>query len=270
MTNDPEVLAAAARYRLVLGRQRQRGRLGSRRGSGVGSSLEFLDYRDYVPGDDLRHLDWRGYARTEQLRIRLHQEEVAPYVDVLVDGSASLATTPAKELAARQLVALLRECGRREVAAVRCLQLGGGPTGAADPVFAAPATGPALPALPLRQGGVRVLVTDGLWEGDPGPFLHRLFAGASCCHCVQVLDPWELDPSADGALTLVDVEDGGRAEVQLGGRVLATYRERLQRLIDGLRRTVLGLGGSHALVPAAALATMCARDLLPAGVLEPA
>ena len=51
-----EVAAAAARYRLRLGTVRYRGRTGSRRGLGVGSSLEFLDFRDYVPGDDLRAL----------------------------------------------------------------------------------------------------------------------------------------------------------------------------------------------------------------------
>ncbi len=85
-----EVAEAVARYRLDLGAQRFRGRAGDRRGHGVGSSQEFFDFRDYVPGDDLRHLDWRGYARTEQLRIRLHQEEVAPHVDVLLDTSASM------------------------------------------------------------------------------------------------------------------------------------------------------------------------------------
>ena len=47
-------------------------------GRGPGSSLEFLDFRDYVPGDDLRHVDWRAYARTDSLKVRLFREEVSP------------------------------------------------------------------------------------------------------------------------------------------------------------------------------------------------
>ena len=41
---------------------------GSRRGRRVGAGLEFADHRDYVPGDDLRYLDWNLYGRLERLR----------------------------------------------------------------------------------------------------------------------------------------------------------------------------------------------------------
>ncbi len=265
-----EVAAAAARYRLRLGTVRYRGRSGSRRGLGVGSSLEFLDFRDYVPGDDLRHVDWRGYARTNELRIRLHQEEVAPYVDVLVDTSASMASTAVKERAVRALAQVLPRWAKREGAAARVLGLGGGAVDPASLGFAEASTGPVLPTVPLRPASVRVLVTDGLWQGDPVPLLQRAMAGASQFACVQVLDPWELAPTADGATTLVDVETGERREVQLDVRSVATYGERLQRLCAGLRACVLGQGGVFVQVEAAALSAMCARELIAAGVLEPA
>lgn len=267
---DAEVAAAAARYRLRLGTVRYRGRTGSRRGLGVGSSLEFLDFRDYVPGDDLRHVDWRAYARTNELRIRLHQEEVAPYVDVLVDPSASMVSTAAKERAVRALVQVLPRWARREGAAARVLVLGGSAVDPAGIGFTDAATAPALPTTALRPSSVRVLVTDGLWQGDPVPLLQRAMAGASQFACVQVLDPWELSPTADGATTLVDVETGDRREVQLDARSLTIYRERLQRLCDGLRGCVLGQGGVFVQVEAAALPAMCARELIAAGVVEPA
>lgn len=265
-----EVAAVAGRYRLALGGQRFRGRAGGRRGHGVGSSMEFLDFRDYTPGDDLRYVDWRGYARTEQLRVRLHQEEVSPFVDVLVDGSASLAATAAKEHAARVLLAALQRWAHREGATARLLQLGAGQVVAETLQFVATEALPELPAVPLRPGGVRVLVTDALWDGDPVPLLRRLIAGASRFFCLQLLDPWELQPTADGATTLLDCESGGRAEVQLDARTIADYCARLQRLIEGVRTTVVGQGGTCALVRAGDLSSMCARDLLPAGVLEPA
>ena len=54
---EREVAAVSASYRLALSSARFRGRIGSRRGSGPGSSLEFQDFREYAPGDDLRHVD---------------------------------------------------------------------------------------------------------------------------------------------------------------------------------------------------------------------
>jgi len=265
-----EVAAAAARYRLRLGTVRYRGRTGSRRGLGVGSSLEFLDFRDYVPGDDLRHVDWRGYARTNELRIRLHQEEVAPHVDVLLDTSASMASTPTKERAVRALVTALQRWSSREGARARVLALGGDVVDPASVAFGGDTAVPSLPTVALRPNGVRVLVADGLWEGDPTPLLRRAIAGSSQFAFVQLLDPEEVDPAAVGAVTLVDVESGQRLEAQLDASGIAAYRERLQRLCDGLRGCVVGDGGAHVRVVADALPTMCARDLLPAGLVEPA
>jgi uncharacterized protein (DUF58 family) len=265
-----EVAAVAGRYRLQFASVRFRGRSGARRGHGVGSSMEFLDFRDYVPGDDLRHVDWRSYARSEQLRVRLHQEEVAPHVDILVDGSASMASTATKERAARVLVAALQHWSQREGAQPRVIALGGDRVDAAPLVFAQASDRPEPPIAPLRQNGVRVLVTDGLWAADPAPLLRRLQAGAARFACLQLLDPWELQPTADGARTLVDVESGVRSEVQLDARAVAGYRERLQRLVDALRGTVIAQGGVFVQVAAAGLGEMAAKALLPAGVLEPA
>lgn len=267
-----EVAAEAGRYRLALGSRRYRGRTGQRRGTGVGSSLEFHDFRDYAPGDDLRHVDWRGYARSELLRVRLHQEEVAPHVDVVLDTSASMASTPAKERAARVLGAALLHWAQREGTAVRVLALGGDrlPADAEAWPFTGAAAAPAPPAVPLRPNGVRVLVSDGLWDTDPLPLLRTLQHGAARFLLLQLLDPWEVAPDADGARTLLDVETSARAEVQIDAAAIAGYRARLERLVLVLRAQVVGSGGVFAQVAAAPLATMAAQALLPAGVVEPA
>lgn len=265
-----EVAEAALRYRLCFGSQRFRGRTGALRGYGVGSSQEFFDFRDYVPGDDLRHLDWRGYARTEQLRIRLHQEEVAPHLDVLVDTSASMASTPKKERAVRLLTAAFVSWAGRQGARARLLALGGGEIDAASLAFTSDATAPELPAPRLRPAGVRVLVTDGLWQDPHVALLQRLQVSAARFFLVQVLDPWELEPAAEGAMTLVDVETGTRREVQLDAHTLKGYRARLQRLCDTLRSDVVGRGGICARVTADSLLRMCQRDLMAEGVVEPA
>jgi uncharacterized protein (DUF58 family) len=56
-----------------------------------GFSVEFSDYRNYQPGDDLRHLDWRLYARSDRLCIKRYIQETNVRFYVVVDTSASMA-----------------------------------------------------------------------------------------------------------------------------------------------------------------------------------
>lgn len=55
-----------------------------------GFSVEFADYRQYVPGDDLRHLDWKVMARNERLYIRQYEEECNLRLYLMLDASASM------------------------------------------------------------------------------------------------------------------------------------------------------------------------------------
>ncbi len=67
------------------------GRLqGERRSKKRGQSVEFDDYRDYVPGDDLRFIDWNVYARLDRLFIKLFLEEEDLALHLALDASASM------------------------------------------------------------------------------------------------------------------------------------------------------------------------------------
>jgi uncharacterized protein (DUF58 family) len=266
----PELAAAVRSFRLAAGPARWRGRSGSRRGLGIGSSQEFLDFRDYAPGDDLRHLDWRTYARTDQLKIKLFHEEVAPHVDVLVDASASMAVTPGKERAARDLALAFVAWAGHEGSRARCLALGGAELADAETAPFAGAAAIAMPASPLRARGLRVVLADFLQADDPAPILRRLAAGAAGFVAVQLLDPWERSPSADETLTLRDCETDARLELRLDEATVRAYRERLQRLTASVRDAVVAIGGRFAAVTAAPPAAMFRGDLLAAQVLEPA
>lgn len=63
---------------------------GAHRSPLKGFSVEFADYRQYVPGDDLRHMDWRVYAKNERLYIRQYEEECNLRVYMMVDASRSM------------------------------------------------------------------------------------------------------------------------------------------------------------------------------------
>ena len=63
---------------------------GNRRSKAYGSSAEFADYREYVPGDDLRRIDWNLYARFEKLFLKLFVDERQQHHRIYLDASASM------------------------------------------------------------------------------------------------------------------------------------------------------------------------------------
>src|SRR6185295_2586539 len=96
------------RYALQIPQVAASGRVGSRLGRRAGSSIDFQDYREYQPGDDLRFIDWGIYARTDRLSIKLFREEVTPHLDLVIDGSRSMnLEDSAKGVATGKLAGLL-------------------------------------------------------------------------------------------------------------------------------------------------------------------
>jgi uncharacterized protein (DUF58 family) len=266
-----ERAAALARWRLAGPSRPPRGPVGERLGAASGGALEFRDVRDYAAGDDVRRIDWRGYARSDVLRIRLHEEEISPAVDIVADLSPSMASSPEKAAALADLVEGFAYLAARGGGRPRRLACGGVRFEDADAAaLAGPGGELSLPRESLRPRGLRILVSDFLLPVDPAPLVRRLAAGASLTIVVQLLDPWELAPTLEGATALRDVEDGGRLEVDDAPAVLQRYRERLGRLCEAVRAASRSAGALHARVAAAPLPAMCADALFPAGIVEPA
>ena len=55
-----------------------------------GFSVEFSEHREYVPGDEIRHLDWRAYARSDRHYIKLYEQETNLRATLVLDNSASM------------------------------------------------------------------------------------------------------------------------------------------------------------------------------------
>src|SRR5580692_417607 len=97
-----------AKYALQIPQVAASGLTGARTGRRAGTSIDFQDYREYQPGDDLRFIDWGIYARSDRLTIKLFREEVTPHLDLVIDGSRSMnLEDSAKPKAVAQLAALL-------------------------------------------------------------------------------------------------------------------------------------------------------------------
>ena len=63
---------------------------GNHQSKTYGSSCEFADYRDYIPGDDITKLDWNVYARFEKLYLKLYLDERQVHTRIYIDASRSM------------------------------------------------------------------------------------------------------------------------------------------------------------------------------------
>src|SRR5262245_39056272 len=206
------IRTTAAAFRMAMPRSPIGGRLGERLGSGTGSSLEFQDYRQYSPGDDLRHVDWAAYARSEILTVRLYREEVAPRIDLVLDTSRSMAVTEPKLRAYVELCGLIA-CASTSAADVRVMT-----TAATEPMplhrpeeleraLVCDASRSVLEqsGMPFRKRSLRVVISDFLFPHDPDVLIGTLARDAASLSIIQLTLREEAEPTVEGGRRLVDV-----------------------------------------------------------------
>ncbi len=283
--HDPEIQRALAAYRLGLPRLPVVGRTGELLGRGTGSSLEFQEYRQYLPGDDVRHVDWSAYARCDALMVRLYRDEISPRTDILLDTSRSMTSGgEAKARVARQLAALLALSSGRIGGRPNVLLLGDARPAQSlglesvdrltDVPFAARANLAELladNAVPFKRQSVRIVVSDFLFPHDSQAIVRRLARDASALWVVQVLNAWEAAPGVSDGRRLIDVETADEVDLTLDWKTVAAYRERLGRLQDELRRSCRRAHARfHTLIAERGLAALCRDELCAAGLLVPA
>jgi len=87
---EPEVVAKLGRFNLVAKSVVEGFVVGLHRSPYHGFSVEFSDHREYVPGDNLRDLDWIAYGRTDRYFVKRYEEETNLKAHILLDTSASM------------------------------------------------------------------------------------------------------------------------------------------------------------------------------------
>lgn len=252
----PELLARLERLELVS-RKVFRGRLkGERRSHRKGQSVEFADFRNYVPGDDLRLIDWNLYARLDQLFLKLFLEEEDLHLYALIDASESMNFgEPTKLRVAKQLAAALGYVGLCRADRVSVAALG--PAGRRAPVLRGRAGLAKMLAylesvesganVSLYEGikdfsvrnagsGVAVLISDLLDKQGYEPALRMLIGRRMDVFVMHVLSPAELDPPLRGDRRLIDVEDGDQAEVTINAYLLEKYQQTVATFIAEIKR----------------------------------
>jgi len=232
------------RYALQIPQVAASGRTGSRAGRRAGSSIDFQDYRDYQPGDDLRFIDWGIYARSDRLTIKLFREEVTPHLDLIVDCSRSMNLADTSKAAAVAKLSALLATAAANAQCTQAVWLSGEgfqrlPNDTLTPsAWDVPAMNSrrtpeqSFEILPpkLRRLGVRVLISDLLWPGEPAQLLRRLREGAAALFVVQLLARDDITPPEHGNLRVVDSETGEENEIYIDSSVARQYSDNLAQL----------------------------------------
>lgn len=90
MIVDAAFFDRLSRLRLAMGHKVSMNLSGNRKSMQKGSSTEFSDFREYMPGDDIRRIDWNAYGRLDRFYIKEYMEEKESVISILVDTSASM------------------------------------------------------------------------------------------------------------------------------------------------------------------------------------
>jgi uncharacterized protein (DUF58 family) len=253
---SPALLAQLEKLELVT-RRIFRGRMkGERRSKRKGQSVEFADFRNYVPGDDLRFIDWNTYARLDRLFLKMFLEEEDLHFYALIDASQSMDFgAPTKLYYAKQLAAALGFIGLVRADRVRIESIGQ-PLRSPAPIFRGRKSLWRMVAhleaiepgqnVSLAEGvknfclrnpgkGVLVLITDLMDKQGYEAAMRYLVSREMDVYVIQILSQEEIDPDVKGDLRLVDCEDADVAEVTVSAPLIARYKQTLNAFVEGAK-----------------------------------
>jgi len=243
----------------------------SRRTVHKGSGITFADYAEYSFGDDHRSIDWRVYARLEQLMIKMFEMEEDMTVYLLIDASPSMRS---KHDYVRQLAAALGYIALSSLDQVAVYSLSNQLRLVMEPSAGRGRILEFLRSLEAmeiegvasrfndcarmfrarhRKHGMIVVLSDFLFPDGYDDGLRYLLYHKHDVFCIQAQDDRDQRCLLKGDVELACVESGQRQRVTITAREVAAYEHTLREWNESLRRTCaqrgVGLAATHTDVP---------------------
>lgn len=232
--------ACAENISLPLRSRVWKGMAGDFAGAGSGASLDFQDHRNYVPGDDPRHINWQAYARTGSYTMKLFREEVRPIVDIVLDVSDSMFFDEAKAIRTAETFYTIVSSAHKAGAAIS-IHLIKGNAHRQIPLEAALTDqwykiatelkddsenqSPNVELIPFRANTIRVFISDLLFPGDPAPLIKQCSQRQGSLIILAPYCSAESDPAWTGNYEFVDAESGKSHPHRIEASVLRNYKE---------------------------------------------
>lgn len=245
---------------------------GNHKSKSYGSSCEFADYREYVPGDDITKIDWNAYARFEKLYTKLFLDERQMHTRIYIDASRSMGFGKGKKdeqaLRVAAAIAYLSVCEMDKVSvyAIRgsgleCIISGMlgkeafiNSIGKLNDVEFSGDSFISEAIMPSTVGygdGMSVIISDFLSDNDYETAVDHLSSKKRHVLCVQVLSKEELNPKARGKMHFFDSEDGSRYyRKNINKDIINAYKEAVEYVTGRIRGLCASRGADYMLVGA--------------------
>ena len=226
---------------------------GIRRSSAKGSSIEFSDYREYMAGDDFRHIDWNAYARFDRLFVKQFMEEKESMVTIFLDASKSMDYgMPNKGALSKKLAAIFSYIALSSLDRVIVSTLSnktqkrsqifpgkqsfyesfniieniqfGGETFITQAIKSAQTLG--------QGGGISIVISDLFSKDDYREGIDFLLYKKQEVIILNVLAPQEITPDLNGSIELVDSEDDKRLNIIANAAIMREYRKNVESFFN--------------------------------------
>lgn len=264
---------------------------GNHKSKTYGSSCEFVDYRNYMPGDDITKIDWNAYARSEVLNLKLYLDERRLHTKIYIDVSRSMEygsgqkAQAALEIAATLAYLSIAELDRVSIYTVRESEVTevisaisgkeryfaeiaklndiefGGDCFLSDGI---------LPSKVGYGDGLSVVISDFLTDHDYENAIDYMVDKKRDLLCVQVLSEEELNPKVRGKNIFYDSENEKKSyRKNINKDIVRAYREAVRYVQDRLQGYCAARGAQYALACAEKpVEEFVFEKLIGSGVLE--
>lgn len=245
---------------------------GNRQSKNYGSSCEFADLRDYVPGDDITKIDWNAYARFEKLYTKLYLDERQMHTRIYIDASRSMdygngqKAEQALRLAAAFAYLSVCEMDKVSIYAIReseVVPLVSGMVGKQSYINCIGALNDLefsgdsyiskaiMPTNVGRGDGMSILISDFLTDHDYEDAIGYLVDKKRDVLCLQVLSREELNPQLRGKMHLFDSENASSTwRRNIDRDIAAAYKQALAYATGRIEEFCRARGASYLMVDA--------------------
>ena len=243
---------------------------GNHQSKTYGSSCEFADYREYIPGDDIMKIDWNAYARFDKFYLKLYLDERQVHTRIYIDASRSMdygqsnKAEMALKLAATLAYLSICEMDRvsiyyiknNKVTEVISNIIGResfyNSIGKLNEIEFSEDCFISDSILPTKVGygdGMSIIISDFLTENDYEQALDHLASKKRDLYCFQVLSKDELKPTIRGKVHFFDSEDINlQYRKKINKDIIKAYNEALEYTINRIKNYCNARNASYLLV----------------------
>ncbi len=244
---------------------------GNHKSKSYGSSCEFADLREYIPGDDITKIDWNAYARFEKLYTKLYLDERRLHTRIYIDASRSMEFGKAhKAEQALKIAATLAYLSIGEMDKVSIYAIHGDQTeeiienmsgkeaylsniGKLNEIEFTGDSRLSDAILPLSGvgygDGLSVIISDFLTDSDYEAAIDYLAGKRRHVLCVQVLSKEETNPKSRGKMHFFDSENLTRAyRKNITREIIQAYKKAVEYATGRIRDYCAARGADYLLV----------------------